>query len=237
MRRISTPRSPAGRALPSARRRACPAQHQPPGLALGGRVEVGEDAAEVAVAGEVARSTPQACGAAATWASSGSAACGNRAASAAAGCGSNWPASCSWRPGYCPRRTAAGSARAAPSCAPAPAPRSRAAAADEAAGAQPLGLAAGDELVDDRLRAVGEVAELRFPQHQRARVGDRIAIFEAEHAEFGQRASRAPRSGRPRSSSAGYALPPVAWSTHTAWRWLKVPRPLSWPDRRTPKPS
>ena len=38
------------------------------------------------------------------------------------------------------------------------------------------------------LRAVGEVAELRFPQHQRLRIGERIAIFEAEHAEFGQRA-------------------------------------------------
>ena len=38
------------------------------------------------------------------------------------------------------------------------------------------------------LRAVGEIAELRFPQHQRARVGERIAIFEAEHAEFRQRA-------------------------------------------------
>jgi hypothetical protein len=34
----------------------------------------------------------------------------------------------------------------------------------EAVGAQPLGLAGGDVLVDDDLRAVGEVAELRFPQ-------------------------------------------------------------------------
>ncbi len=31
----------------------------------------------------------------------------------------------------------------------------------------PLGFAGGDELVDDDLRAVGEVAELRFPQHER----------------------------------------------------------------------
>ena len=36
----------------------------------------------------------------------------------------------------------------------------------EAVGAQPLGLARGDELVDDDLRAVGEIAELGFPQHQ-----------------------------------------------------------------------
>src|SRR4029079_12816861 len=59
---------------------------------------------------------------------------------------------------------------------------------DEAASAQPLGFAGGDELVDDRLRAVGEVAELRFPQHEAARVGERISIFEAEPAEFGKRA-------------------------------------------------
>ena len=58
----------------------------------------------------------------------------------------------------------------------------------EPAGAQPLGLARRDELVDDDLRAVAEIAELRLPQHERARVGDRIAIFEAEHAEFGERA-------------------------------------------------
>ena len=44
----------------------------------------------------------------------------------------------------------------------------------------------GDELVDDDLRAVGEVAELRFPQHQRVRVGQRVAVFEAQHAELGQ---------------------------------------------------
>src|SRR3546814_12402733 len=36
------------------------------------------------------------------------------------------------------------------------------------------------------LRSVGEIAELRFQQHQGLRVGDRIAIFEAEHAEFAQ---------------------------------------------------
>src|SRR5215213_8086367 len=59
---------------------------------------------------------------------------------------------------------------------------------DEAARAQPLGFAGGDELIDDALRAVGEVAELRLPQHQSARVGERKAIFEAEHSEFRERA-------------------------------------------------
>ena len=34
------------------------------------------------------------------------------------------------------------------------------------------------------LRAVGEVAELRLPQRQRIRLGQRIAVFEAEHGLF-----------------------------------------------------
>src|SRR3546814_17294691 len=59
----------------------------------------------------------------------------------------------------------------------------------EAVGAQPLGLARGDELVDHDLRAVGEIAELRFPQDQRFRIGHRIAIFQADHALFAERAS------------------------------------------------
>ena len=58
----------------------------------------------------------------------------------------------------------------------------------EAVGAQPLGLARRDELVDHDLRAVDEIAELRLPQHQRLGIGRGIAIFEAEHAIFGQRA-------------------------------------------------
>src|SRR3546814_8810009 len=49
---------------------------------------------------------------------------------------------------------------------------------DDARQPQPLRLARGDELVDDNLRAVGEVAELRLPGHQRARIGQRIAILE-----------------------------------------------------------
>ena len=54
------------------------------------------------------------------------------------------------------------------------------------AGAQPFGFAGGDELIDDGLRAVDEIAELRLPQNERLGVGDRIAIFESEHAEFAQ---------------------------------------------------
>ena len=44
----------------------------------------------------------------------------------------------------------------------------------------PLLLGRGDELVDDRLRAVDEVPELGLPQHQRVGSLDRVAVLEAE---------------------------------------------------------
>ncbi len=53
--------------------------------------------------------------------------------------------------------------------------------ADEARHAQPLALARRDELVEHDLRAVGEVAELRLPDGERVRLGERIAVLEAEH--------------------------------------------------------
>src|SRR5947209_8335390 len=58
----------------------------------------------------------------------------------------------------------------------------------ETARAEPLGLAGGNKLVDDRLGSVREVAELGLPKDQRLRIGKRIAIFEPEHAEFRKRA-------------------------------------------------
>src|SRR5687768_6311008 len=58
--------------------------------------------------------------------------------------------------------------------------------ADEARHAQPFALARRDELVEDDLRAIGEIAELRLPQSERVRLGKRIAVFEAEHGLFGQ---------------------------------------------------
>ena len=58
----------------------------------------------------------------------------------------------------------------------------------KAVGAKPFGFAARDELVDDGLRAVDEVAKLAFPHHQCFRIGAGKAIFIAEHAEFGERA-------------------------------------------------
>ena len=44
----------------------------------------------------------------------------------------------------------------------------------------------GDELVDDHLRAVREVAELRLPEHERRRVGEAVAVLEAEHRGLGE---------------------------------------------------
>ena len=68
-------------------------------------------------------------------------------------------------------------------------------------------------------------------QHERARVGERIAIFEAEHAELATAGCRGPRSGRRRRGRAGCISRRVSWSTQTACRWLNVPRPLSWPGQ------
>ena len=47
-------------------------------------------------------------------------------------------------------------------------------------GLLPLGEAARDELVDHDLRPVREVAELRFPEHERLRGGRRVAVLEAD---------------------------------------------------------
>ena len=46
----------------------------------------------------------------------------------------------------------------------------------------PLGLTAGDKLIDDALGRVGEVSELGFPQDQGVGVGHRVAQFKSEHA-------------------------------------------------------
>src|ERR1700722_4639043 len=50
----------------------------------------------------------------------------------------------------------------------------------------PLGLARGDELVDYHLRAVDEIPELRFPDHQIVRAGRGIAVLETGHSFFRQ---------------------------------------------------
>ncbi len=52
----------------------------------------------------------------------------------------------------------------------------------------PLVLARGDELVDDHLRGVDEVAELRLPHDQRVGVVQAVAVLEAQHAGLRERA-------------------------------------------------
>ena len=55
-------------------------------------------------------------------------------------------------------------------------------------GLAPLGQAGDDELVDDHLGAVDEVAELRLPQHERLRALLRVAVLEPEAGHLRQRA-------------------------------------------------
>ena len=57
---------------------------------------------------------------------------------------------------------------------------------DDAAEQAPLVFAGGDELVDDDLRAVGEVAELGFPEDEGFGVVAAVSVLEAEHAGFGE---------------------------------------------------
>ena len=54
----------------------------------------------------------------------------------------------------------------------------------DAAEAAPLGFSAGDELVDDNLGGVGEVAELGLPHYEAFRAVEAVAVVEAEDARF-----------------------------------------------------
>ena len=54
----------------------------------------------------------------------------------------------------------------------------------EARHAQPLAFTGRDELVEHNLRAIGEVAELGFPDGERVGLGQRVAIFEAKNRLF-----------------------------------------------------
>src|SRR6266478_6251565 len=51
----------------------------------------------------------------------------------------------------------------------------------------PLVFACADELVDDHLRAVCKIAELRFPQNERLRIVAAEPVFEAKAARLGKR--------------------------------------------------
>src|SRR6202140_5616152 len=51
----------------------------------------------------------------------------------------------------------------------------------------PLGFAGADELVDDSLCDVDEVAELGFPEDQRLGIVATVAVLETENSRFGER--------------------------------------------------
>src|ERR1700761_6538998 len=55
---------------------------------------------------------------------------------------------------------------------------------DNAAQQSPLVLARRDELVDDDLRTVGKIAELRLPHHQRFGIIAAVAVLKAEHSSL-----------------------------------------------------
>lgn len=57
---------------------------------------------------------------------------------------------------------------------------------DQTTHAAPLLLAGGDELVDNDLRTVGEVTELRFPDGQGAWFSGGVAVFEGQYRFFRQ---------------------------------------------------
>src|SRR5438309_830241 len=50
----------------------------------------------------------------------------------------------------------------------------------------PFRFGADNELIDDRLRAIGEIAKLRLPHDKRPRVGRAKAVLEPEHAQLGK---------------------------------------------------
>ena len=58
----------------------------------------------------------------------------------------------------------------------------------EAAEPAPFVFGADDELIDDHLGRVDEVAELRLPHHQAVGAIETVAVLEAQHAGFRQRA-------------------------------------------------
>ena len=58
----------------------------------------------------------------------------------------------------------------------------------QASGLTPLGESCNDELIDYDLSAVGEVTELRFPQHQCVWRADAVTVFESQGGILRERA-------------------------------------------------
>src|SRR5256885_2061706 len=99
----------------------------------------------------------------------------------------------------------------------------------------PLGEPGDDELIDDHLAAVGEVAVLGLPQDQGLGCRGRVAVLEAQAGALGERAAvqleRRPRPGQGLDRRVAAAVPgrtqhqaaPAAWAASTtpsrASRW------------------
>ena len=109
----------------------------------------------------------------------------------------------------------------------------------QARGLPPLGEAGDEELVDDDLGPVDEVAVLRLPQDERLGGGDRVAVLEAEAGVLGQRRVVELEAGARAGQVLERDVPLAGASRRTApaWRWLKVPRTVSWPVSRIGVPS
>ena len=191
MRTISTPRSPAGvTRFHQLIGELARAQDQPPSLAVRRRVEIRQDSAEVAFAGEVGRAryrelVPKQR-------------LGRHHDQRLAEAAPHLPpqdveiigrASCSWRPGDCPRRRAAGSAPAARELCSGPCP------------SNPCGRSMTRPLARSHLASpaatnwsmmlcapLAKSPNCASHSTRRLRVRERIAIFEAEHAELAERA-------------------------------------------------
>lgn len=107
----------------------------------------------------------------------------------------------------------------------------------QAAQASPLGLAGGNELVDDDLCAIDEIAELGLPDGQRTRFGRSVAILEPEYGFFRQQRvdyGHAPGIfGQLAQRQQGLT---VGLVVQHGMAVEKVPRPESWPTKRRPKP-
>ena len=109
----------------------------------------------------------------------------------------------------------------------------------QARGLAPLGQAGDDELVDDDLGAVDEVAELRLPEHERLGRLRRVAVLEARGSAISLSGELCSSNGAsaPGRFWIGQIVWPVLASCRTRWRWENVPRSTSWPVRRTGVPS
>src|ERR1043166_10111070 len=61
---------------------------------------------------------------------------------------------------------------------------------DDRTGPLPFRFAGKHELIDDRLRAVGEIAELRLPQTEHVRIIERISVIESQHVRLDRKSTR-----------------------------------------------